>query len=84
MIIRLAAHVGGIGANRAKPAEFFYDNLMMGVPLLHESWRAGVEKFIAIGTVCAYPNPSLRQAQYKRQAQYERPGCGLERARLKS
>ena len=50
MIIHLAAHVGGIGANRAKPAEFFYDNLMMGVPLLHESWRAGVEKFIAIGT----------------------------------
>ena len=55
MIIHLAAHVGGIGANRAKPAEFFYDNLMMGVPLLHEACRAGVEKFIAIGTVCAYP-----------------------------
>lgn len=55
MIIHLAAHVGGIGANRAKPAEFFYDNLMMGVPLLHESWAAGVDKFVAIGTVCAYP-----------------------------
>ncbi len=54
-VIHLAAHVGGIGANRAKPAEFFYDNLMMGVPLMHEAWRAGVEKFIAIGTVCAYP-----------------------------
>ena len=55
MIIHLAAHVGGIGANRNKPAEFFYDNLMMGVPLMHESWRAGVDKFVAIGTVCAYP-----------------------------
>lgn len=54
-VIHLAAHVGGIGANRAKPAEFFYDNLMMGVPLMHEAWRAGVQKFTAIGTVCAYP-----------------------------
>jgi len=42
---------------------------MMGTQLLHESWKAGVGKFVAIGTVCAYPNPSLRQAQYKRQAQ---------------
>jgi GDP-L-fucose synthase len=55
IIIHLAAHVGGIGANRAHPAEFFYDNLMMGVPLLHEAWRTGVGKFVAIGTVCAYP-----------------------------
>ncbi len=55
MVIHLAAKVGGIGANRARPAEFFYDNLMMSVPLLHESWRAGVAKFVAIGTICAYP-----------------------------
>ena len=55
VVIHLAAHVGGIGANRAHPAEFFYDNLMMGVPLLHESWQFGVGKFVAIGTVCAYP-----------------------------
>ena len=55
IVIHLAARVGGIGANRAYPAEFFYDNLMMSVPLLHESWRAGVGKFVAIGTVCAYP-----------------------------
>jgi GDP-L-fucose synthase len=55
LIVHLAAHVGGIGANRAHPAEFFYDNLMMGVQLLHEAWRAGVPKFVAIGTVCAYP-----------------------------
>src|SRR5712692_1716244 len=55
IIIHLAARVGGIGANRAHPAEFFYDNLMMSVPLLHEAWRTGVSKFVAIGTVCAYP-----------------------------
>jgi GDP-L-fucose synthase len=55
MIIHLAARVGGIGANRAHPAEYFYDNLMMGVQLLHEAWRAEVRKFVAIGTVCAYP-----------------------------
>lgn len=55
IVIHLAGRVGGIGANRARPAEFFYDNLMMSVPLLHESWRCGVAKFVAIGTVCAYP-----------------------------
>jgi GDP-L-fucose synthase len=54
-VIHLAAHVGGIGANRAKPAEFFYDNLMMGAHLMHESWLKGVNKFVAVGTVCAYP-----------------------------
>ena len=55
VIIHLAAHVGGIGANREHPAEFFYDNLMMGVQMLHEAYKFGVEKFVAIGTVCAYP-----------------------------
>lgn len=55
VIIHLAAHVGGIGANRMHPAEFFYDNLMMGVQLMHQAWQRGVEKFVAIGTVCAYP-----------------------------
>lgn len=55
VIIHLAARVGGIGANREHPADFFYDNLMMGVQLMHEAWRRGVEKFVAIGTVCAYP-----------------------------
>ncbi|MCK4800567.1 MAG: GDP-L-fucose synthase, partial [Anaerolineales bacterium] len=53
--IHLAALAGGIGANRARPAEFFYKNLMMGVPLIHEAWQQGVEKFVAIGTICAYP-----------------------------
>ena len=55
IIIHLAAHVGGIGANRAAPAEFFYDNLMMSVQLLHESYRVGVPKFVGVGTVCSYP-----------------------------
>jgi GDP-L-fucose synthase len=55
VILHLAAHVGGIGANRLHPAEFFYDNLMMGVQLMHEAWKRGVEKFVALGTVCAYP-----------------------------
>jgi len=55
IIIHLAAAVGGIGANRDHQAEFFYDNLTMGVHLLHEAWQAGVEKFVSIGTVCAYP-----------------------------
>lgn len=55
MVIHLAANVGGIGANRLRPAEFFYDNLMMGVQLIHESWLVGVPKFVATGTICAYP-----------------------------
>ena len=55
VIIHAAGHVGGIGANRAYPAEFFYDNLMMGVQLIHHAWEAGVDKFVALGTVCAYP-----------------------------
>ena len=54
-VIHLAARVGGIGANLAHPGGFFYDNLMMGTQLLHEAWRTGVAKFVAIGTVCAYP-----------------------------
>src|SRR5919204_4965293 len=55
IVIHLAAKVGGIGANREQPATFFYDNLMIGVQLMHESWRTGVTKLVAIGTVCAYP-----------------------------
>ena len=55
VVIHLAANVGGIGANRAHPAEFLYDNLVMGLHLIHESWKAGIEKFVAIGTVCSYP-----------------------------
>jgi GDP-L-fucose synthase len=55
IVIHLAALAGGIGANRARPADFFYINLMMGVQLIHEAWRRHIEKFVAIGTICAYP-----------------------------
>jgi GDP-L-fucose synthase len=55
IIIHLAAQVGGIGANREHPAEFFYNNLLMGVQLMHQAWLRRVEKFVAIGTICAYP-----------------------------
>jgi GDP-L-fucose synthase len=55
IVLHLAAVVGGIGANRERPAQFFYDNLVMGVQLLDRAWRAGIPKFVAIGTVCAYP-----------------------------
>jgi GDP-L-fucose synthase len=55
IVIHLAALAGGIGANRARPADFFYINLMMGVQLIHEAWKRGLEKFVAIGTICAYP-----------------------------
>ena len=55
IVIHLAAKVGGIGLNREKPAELFYDNLIMGVQLMEAARQAGVEKFVAIGTVCAYP-----------------------------
>lgn len=55
IVIHLAARVGGIGANRAHPAQFFYDNLMMGVQLQHEAWRRGIAKFVGVGTVCGYP-----------------------------
>ncbi len=55
IVIHLAAHVGGIGLNREKPAELFYDNLMMGTQLIHAAYETGVEKFVCVGTICAYP-----------------------------
>ncbi len=55
IIVHLAAHVGGIGLNREKPAELFYDNLMMGTQLIHAAYQAGAEKFVCVGTICAYP-----------------------------
>jgi GDP-L-fucose synthase len=55
IVIHLAAKVGGIGINRERPGEFFYDNLMMGTQLMEVARQRGVEKFVAIGTVCAYP-----------------------------
>ena len=55
IVIHLAARVGGIGANRANPGKFFYENLMMGVQMMDLGRQAGIEKFVAIGTICAYP-----------------------------
>ncbi|MCB2227319.1 MAG: GDP-L-fucose synthase [Desulfarculaceae bacterium] len=55
LVIHLAAVVGGIGANMAQPGRFFYDNLMMGVQLIEQARLRGVEKFVALGTICAYP-----------------------------
>jgi len=55
IVIHLAATVGGIGANRANPGRFFYDNAIMGIQLIEHARQFGVEKFVAIGTVCAYP-----------------------------
>lgn len=55
ILIHLAALAGGIGANRERPAEFFYKNLMMGVPLMHAAWEKGVAKFVAVGSICSYP-----------------------------
>ena len=55
IVIHLAAKVGGIGANRQNPGKFFYDNLMMGVQMMEIGRQAGIDKFVALGTVCAYP-----------------------------
>ncbi|MBI2360168.1 MAG: GDP-L-fucose synthase [Deltaproteobacteria bacterium] len=55
IVIHLAARVGGIGANRDNPGLFFYQNLMMGVQLIEQGRLFGVEKFVALGTVCSYP-----------------------------
>ena len=55
VVIHLAGVVGGIGANRANPGRFFYDNLLMGAQTMHHAYLHGVEKFVAIGTICAYP-----------------------------
>ncbi len=55
IVIHLAAKVGGIGANRERPGEFFYDNLMMGVELMEQARLHKIEKFVTVGTVCSYP-----------------------------
>ena len=55
VVIHLAAEVGGIGANRVNPGRYFYANMAMGLHLIEESRRTGVEKFVQVGTVCAYP-----------------------------
>ncbi|MCZ2343540.1 MAG: NAD-dependent epimerase/dehydratase family protein, partial [Bacteroidales bacterium] len=55
IIIHLAAVVGGIGANRANPGRFFYENAIMGIMLMEEARRRGVRKYVQVGTVCSYP-----------------------------
>ncbi len=55
IVIHIAGIVGGIGANRENPGQFFYDNLMMGVQTMHHAYLHGVTKFVAVGTICAYP-----------------------------
>lgn len=55
LVIHLAANVGGIGYNQEHPGKLFYDNLLMGVHMMEEARKAGVEKFVGIGTICAYP-----------------------------
>lgn len=55
IVIHLAAQVGGIGANRANPGKFFYDNLMMGVQLMEVGRQVGIEKFVGVATICSYP-----------------------------
>jgi len=55
VVIHLAAKVGGIGFNQEHPATLFYENLIMGVQCLHEGYLRSIEKFVAIGTICAYP-----------------------------
>ncbi len=66
VVIHLAANVGGIGANREHPADFFYDNLMMGVELMHQGYKNGIGKFVAIGTVCALSKIHPRSLQGRR------------------
>lgn len=55
LVIHLAAKVGGIGFNQEKPGELFYDNIIMGAQMIDSAYRAGVEKMVVLGTICAYP-----------------------------
>ncbi len=55
IVIHLAAVVGGIGANRENPGKFFYDNIMMGIQMMEQGRQSGIEKFVALGTICCYP-----------------------------
>src|SRR5438093_4423070 len=66
MVIHLAGLVGGIGANQVNPGKFFYDNLMMGVQLMEVGRQVGLQKFVAVGTICSYPK--LTQVPFKEEA----------------
>ena len=65
IVIHLAARVGGIGANRENPGKFFYENLMMGVQMMDLGRQAGIEKFMAIGTICLIPSLPLYPSRKK-------------------
>ena len=69
IIIHLAGKVGGIGFNREKPGELFYDNLMMGIQLIEQARLNNVEKFVAIGTICAYPKFTPRSEEHTSELQ---------------
>src|SRR4029079_5479049 len=67
VVFHLAGYVGGIGANKAFPADFFYRNLMMGAHVLHYAWKTGAEKVIAAGAGCGYPEAAplpIKEADY--------------------
>src|SRR5207237_9481025 len=85
-IVHLAAVVGGIGANRAHPGEFFYKNLIMGAQLMEQARLAGVSKFVAIGTICAYPKftpvPFREDALWSGYPEETNAPYGLARKRL--
>ncbi|MDP6944606.1 MAG: NAD-dependent epimerase/dehydratase family protein, partial [Myxococcota bacterium] len=55
VIIHMAAVVGGIGANRLNPGKFFYENMIMGIELMEQARQCGIEKYVTLGTICAYP-----------------------------
>src|SRR5215471_16434727 len=86
LMIHLAARVGGIGANRANPGKFFYDNLMMGVQLMEEGRKCGVPKLVAVGTICSYPKfaPVPFREEYRRKGDPGWPNarCGMARQSL--
>lgn len=69
IIIHLAAVVGGIGANRKNPGKFFYDNAIIGIQLMHEAYLRGIEKFVALGTICCYPK--FTQVPFKEEDLWE-------------
>jgi GDP-L-fucose synthase len=86
VVVHLAGMVGGIGSNKALPADFFYQNLMMGVLTLHQAWKAGAEKFVAAGAGCGYPEhaplPIKESSYWEGFPQYESAPYSLAKRML--
>jgi len=86
MVLHLAARVGGIGANQAYPGVFFYDNAAMGIQLMEEGRRRGIEKFVALGTVCSYPKhtpvPFKEEEMWNGYPEERNAPCGLAKKML--